>query len=162
MNNQTYTSEQLREIAQGLAERLPEISSESNCIHRQVGSLLYNVRQHRVISTGTNKTPSEASPCVITHSCTKHDTGKCPIIHSEVNCILNCLKNCEPINNSEVIMVCTYSPCYECGKVIVSMGIQKFYYLYKHHRTDWNYLKYNGVELVQLEDITKREEVEEV
>jgi dCMP deaminase len=129
-----------------LAKTLPELEQHSNCIHRQVGAILYNPQTKKIIASGTNRTPTEESPCIKTNSCTKHITGKCPIIHAEVNTILSARCSLKG-----AILVCTYSPCYECSKVITAVGIKEVYYIHKHHKTDWKYLVDNNITLTQLE-----------
>ena len=150
---QTTTSleelrEELLEEYKELALRLPDIEKHSNCVHRKVASILYNTVTKQIITTGVNKTPSDESPCVNSNSCTKHITGKCPIIHSEVNAILSCFGKVKSFDN--IILICTYSPCYECSKVIKAVGIKEVYFINKHHRTDWKYLKDNNILAVQL------------
>lgn len=131
-----------------LAKKLPAIEKASNCVHRKVASILYNPLTKQIITTGVNRTPSNDSPCVNSNSCTKHITGKCPIIHSEVNAILSCFGKVKSFDN--IILICTYSPCYECSKVIKAVGIKEVYFINKHHRTDWKYLKDNDILTVQL------------
>ena len=134
---------------ENLCKILPEIENKSNCIHRQVGSILFDTIENKIIATGTNITPA-SSPCQENHCCTKHITGLCPVIHSEVNCIFNALED-GYVNFSNAFMLCTYSPCFECSKVLVRWKVPKLYYIYKHHRTQWEYLKRNGVDCIQLE-----------
>lgn len=128
-----------------LVKRLPDIESLSNCMHRHVGSILYNPKTSMIIGIGVNKTPSTESPCVNSNSCTKHLTGKCPIIHSEVDAILHA--HCDL---KGMYLICTYSPCYECSKVINAVGIKRVYYCNVHHRTDWKYLKDNNIEAIYV------------
>lgn len=128
-----------------LSKELSTIAEASNCLHRKVGAILYNPISDTIITTGVNKTPSQPSPCIESNSCTKYITGKCPIIHAEVNAILSAKTDL-----TDTILICTYSPCYECSKVIQAVGIKKLYYLHKHHKTDWKYLEYNNIEATQL------------
>lgn len=137
----------------------------SNCVHRHVGSILFS-KSGKILSLGANITPAP-SPCIESSSCTKHFTGLCPVIHSEVNCILNyyqmhidnnlsIINDCfNPIihtNEEPSIMLATYSPCYECSKMLVRNKIQNVVYLYKHHRTIWKYLEECGIKLMQLDE----------
>lgn len=139
---------------------IPELikaEETSNCVHRQVGAVLWyeDTKNPRIIATGANISPYE-SPCIKTNSCTKHFSGYCPILHAEINCIYNYHENLEinkkKIDKSKLVMIATYSPCYECNKNLVRNGIKHIYYIYKHHRTNWDYLRETMINYEQLSD----------
>ena len=129
---------------------LPDIEEGSNCLRREVGAVLWDTSKGKVVAKGTNVTPAK-SPCVVAHSCMKHTMGFCPVIHAEVNCILNLLHSRQKFKPENLIMIATYSPCFECSKMLQRNGIKIVYYLYKHHKTQWEYLKECGIQAIKLE-----------
>lgn len=59
------------------------------------------------------------------------------VIHAEEDAIISYLKNkpttyIEPILFQTPIIICTYSPCINCVKLIINSGIKTLFYIDKH------------------------------
>jgi dCMP deaminase len=71
-------------------------------------------------------------------------------VHAEVNMIGTMLKNDTSIN--ENIVICSYSPCQDCAKLLSSVGINKIYYIkeYDRNQDDLDYFKNFGLEIEKI------------
>lgn len=113
-----------------------ETAKRSNCIKRQVGSVL--VKNNRIIGVGYNGTPKGVPNCYqggcgrcltqynakINNQSYERTTQNCMCMHAELNAILSA--NTESILGSTIYSTC--EPCLECAKVITQMGISRVVY----------------------------------
>lgn len=111
-------------IAQVVAER-------STCDRAHVGCVL--VKQKRILTTGYNGSIAGGEHCDdIGHDV---EDGHCKrTIHAETNAILQAAKF--GINIDGAIAYVTHSPCFECFKNMISVGISSIYYDIAYHVDD--------------------------
>jgi dCMP deaminase len=106
----------------------------SNCIARQVGCVI--VKNNRQISTGYNGTPSGIKNCFDggCARCLERKYGKiksgemldrCLCTHAEANAIMQCAILGIGVTPKGSTLYSTYSPCLECSKMVISVGISK-------------------------------------
>ncbi|MDP3052572.1 MAG: dCMP deaminase family protein [bacterium] len=120
-------------VAQLYAER-------SACKHFKVGVVF--AKDKRILSGGYNGPPSGEPHCTEV-GCAKEDkngkrlpagSGLCRGAHAETNAIANA--SSEGINLRGSTVYCIYSPCYDCAKVLVNLGIKEFVYLKEYGDED--------------------------
>lgn len=104
----------------------------SACKQFQVGVVF--VRDKRILSAGYNGPPTGEPHCIDV-GCAKCDekgrrlpagSGLCRGAHAEMNAIANASH--EGVNLRGSTVYCTYSPCYDCCKVLVNLGIKRYVY----------------------------------
>ncbi len=104
----------------------------SSCKHFKVGVVF--VRGNRILSAGYNGPPIGEVHCTEV-GCAKEDddgnrlpagSGLCRGAHAEMNAIANA--STEGVMLDGATVYCTYSPCYDCAKVLVNLGIRKYFY----------------------------------
>ena len=106
----------------------------SNCITRQVGCVI--VKNNRQISTGYNGTPSGIKNCFDggCERCLQRKSGniksgemleRCLCTHAEANAIMQCAILGIGVTPKGSTLYSTYSPCLECTKMIISVGISR-------------------------------------
>lgn len=112
------------------------IAQRSVCENYKVGTLLYRDKMPLVF--GYNG-PSKGEPHCNEVGCAKMDkngnmlpagSGLCRGGHAETNAIANAATN--GINVSECGIICTYSPCYDCAKILMNLSIVEFVYEKKY------------------------------
>lgn len=104
----------------------------SVCKHFQVGVAFS--RDNRILCAGYNGPPKGELHCNCSESgCAKEDvfgnrlptgSGLCRGAHAEMNALANA--NLEGVILKGATVYCTYSPCYDCSKVLVNLGIKRF------------------------------------
>jgi dCMP deaminase len=110
------------------------LADSGTCLRGKVGCVIVG-KFSNIIGYGYNSAPlnictCEENGCVLSE--TKYADGRVEIhcetvIHAEVNAILNAVANGNIIEPSDVIFV-THSPCPNCLKLIVQLGITTIYY----------------------------------
>ena len=107
-------------------------SQRSACQYFKVGVIF--VRDSRILTAGYNGPPIGEPHCNEV-GCAKRDkngnrlpagSGLCRGAHAEMNAIANASK--EGVNLRRSVVYCTYSPCYDCSKVLVNLGIREYVY----------------------------------
>lgn len=115
-------------------------SQRSTCEYFKVGVIF--VRDNRILTAGYNGPPSGELHCSKV-GCAKRDkdgnklpagSGLCRGAHAEMNAIANASK--EGVNLRSSVVYCTYSPCYDCSKILVNLGVRE--YVYDKDYTDEN------------------------
>ena len=111
--------------------RVAELYSQrSTCKYYKVGVVF--VRDNRLLTAGYNGPPKGESHCDEV-GCQKEDkfgnklpagSGLCRGAHAETNGIANA--STEGVNLSGSVVYCTYSPCFDCSKVLVNLGVLGF------------------------------------
>ena len=116
-----------------------------------VGCLI--VKDEQIISDGYNGTPSGFN-----NEC-EHDSyknglpiliTKPEVLHAESNALMKLARS---TNSSEgATIYCTYSPCFDCAKLIVQSGVKRFVYNETYRNTEGlDLLKKAGVKIVNYE-----------
>lgn len=115
----------------------------SHCKRKQVGALI--VKNGMIIADGYNGTPSGFA------NCCENDLGETHwyVLHAEANAITKVARS----NNSAVnaTLYITLSPCRECAKLILQVGIKRVVYAlgYKDE-SGVSFLREAGIEVAQL------------
>tara|TARA_X000001382_G_C3163305_1_gene176975 strand:- start:204 stop:638 length:435 start_codon:yes stop_codon:yes gene_type:complete len=128
-----------------------EWSKMSHAKRKKVGCLI--VKDEQIISDGYNGTPSGFN-----NEC-EHDSyknglpiliTKPEVLHAESNALMKLARS---TNSSEgATIYCTYSPCFDCAKLIVQSGVKRFVYNETYRNTEGlDLLKKAGVKIVNYE-----------
>ena len=136
-------------IAQLVAER-------STCNRAKVGAVI--VRDRNILATGYNGSPKGMPHCLDV-GCDIHQVttpeGEVEqhclrTIHAEINAIAQAAKNGVSIDGASIYI--TASPCINCLKVLINVGMTKIYYgkPYKLH-TIHEMLDATDIELIQID-----------
>ncbi len=107
------------------------VKSRSNCRRRDVAAVI--TRDHRIVSTGYNGTPTGIRNCFeggcarcAGDSASGENLGECICAHAEENAILQAAHY--GVALSGATLYCTESPCLICAKMIISAGIREVVY----------------------------------
>lgn len=96
----------------------------STCPVRQVGAVFVG-QNSSILSIGYNGAPRGTEHCG--EDCLNRRHGEsielCKAVHAEANAIYNAAANGMSLQNS--ILYCTLSPCINCAKAIIQVGVQK-------------------------------------
>ena len=97
-----------------------EWSKLSHCMRRQVGAII--VKNGMVISDGYNGTPSGFD------NCCEDEEGATLwyVLHAEANAISKVARSTNNAQNSTLYL--TLSPCKDCSKMILQVGIRRVVY----------------------------------
>ena len=112
------------------------VRTRGNCLRRQVAAVI--VKDHRIISTGYNGTPSGIRNCYeggCPRCASAVRSGKnldqCICAHAEENAIIQAANYGVALKGA--VLYCTESPCLLCAKMIISAGIKKVIYENEYH-----------------------------
>jgi|SRR5689334_7226467 len=110
------------------------ISKLSYAKKKQVGAVI--VKNNHIISEGYNGTPQGFS-----NDCEEDVNGKLftrrEVLHAESNAIAKLAKSHN--SSDESTIYCTYSPCFDCAKLIIQAGIKQVIYLELNDHGDSSY-----------------------
>ena len=146
-----------------------EWSKMSHAKRKKVGCLI--VKDEQIISDGYNGTPSGFNnDCEeVFYTCDERDfykdqeweldkgkekflklKTKPEVLHAESNALMKLARS---TNSSEgATIYCTYSPCFDCAKLIVQSGVKRFVYNETYRNTQGlDLLKKAGVEIIKYE-----------
>jgi dCMP deaminase len=146
-----------------------EWSKMSHAKRKKVGCLI--VKDEQIISDGYNGTPSgfDNNCEEVFYTCDERDfykdqeweldrgkekffklKTKPEVLHAESNALMKLARS---TNSSEgATIYCTYSPCFDCSKLIVQSGVKRFVYNETYRNTQGlDLLKKAGVEIVKYE-----------
>ncbi|MDX2128745.1 MAG: dCMP deaminase family protein [Chloroherpetonaceae bacterium] len=131
------------------------ISKRATCERAQIGAVL--VRDNNILATGYNGAPAglphcEGPKCLIyksTHPDGSVEENCMRTIHAEINAIAQAAKNGTSIHGSDIYI--TASPCMNCLKVLINVGVKRIYYdkPYKIHNIE-ELIRLSGVKLIQV------------
>lgn len=132
-------------------------ASKSKDPNTKVGSCLVN--EKRLLSIGYNGAPRGFPDDIIPKESDSEILEKNKnsyMVHSELNAILNYGGSLQDLQGSTLYV--TISPCHECAKIIIQVGIKRVVYLEEYHRSKTNEMaktlfRLAGVELEKLGDI---------
>ena len=107
------------------------VATRGNCLRRQVAAVI--VKDHRIVSTGYNGTPSGVTNCCdggcprcAGDSPSGADLGDCICSHAEENAIAQAASH--GISLQDTMLYSTLSPCLTCAKMIINVGIKEVVY----------------------------------
>ena len=132
-------------------------ASMSKDPNTKVGAVL--VKDRRILSVGYNGAPHPFEDGLVPNSSLSDELFKnknAYMVHAELNAILNYRGNLADLHDSTLYV--TVSPCHECAKALIQLGVKTIIYDVKYHReqiTDFSFwmLHQCGVELKSLEEI---------
>ena len=119
--------------------RMARIWAENSyCVRRKVGALV--VKDKMIISDGYNGTPSGfENVCEDDNNVTKPY-----VLHAEANAITKLARSSNNSDGSPLYV--TASPCIECAKLIIQVGIKRVVYAEKYRLEE-------GIELLRKANI---------
>ena len=132
----------------------------SNCITRHVGAVI--VKDNRQIATGYNGTPSGIQNCFEggCSRCMARSRGeirsgegldRCLCIHAEANAIMQCALFGNAGSTKDATLYSTFSPCIECSKMSLSVGIRRIVVLSDYAEDGIQLLDAGTIKLVKLD-----------
>ncbi|MBA3749432.1 MAG: dCMP deaminase family protein [Nitrosopumilus sp.] len=132
----------------------------SNCMTRQIGAVL--VKNNRQISTGYNGTPSGIINCFEggCSRCLERIKGviksgefleRCTCVHAEANAIMQCVMFGNAGSTTNATLYSTLSPCIECSKMAITVGISRIVVLSKYVEDSAEILKQANVQLSEMD-----------
>ena len=112
-------------------------AKRAHCVSRQynIGACFF--RGKNLIAVGYNGPPKGQPHCdevgcakMINGKMTPAGSGLCRGAHAEMNAIVNAAR--EGICLKDARLYCTFSPCYDCAKHLVNLGITEIVYKIKY------------------------------
>lgn len=130
-----------------VAHRTAQLSEATRL---KVGAVL--VRDNDILSVGFNGTPIgyHTNECEYVNADGELVTNESVVIHGEMNAIIHA--NRKGISVQDSIMFITHTPCWNCSKHMVQLGIKEIYYRTPYRIFDETTLKFfddMGVKLIQ-------------
>lgn len=161
-----------------------QVSERSTCSRVQVGAVV--VKNDRIVSMGWNGVPSGNQHCTdvfqeeydkespkisfdewIQTDKMKEEHHKFAVeneVHAEMNALIFSAKNGIKIDGSDIYVV--WSPCIDCSKALLQVGIKNVYYSKKYERDTrgLKLLERNGIKCWQVvgNDLIRAEEATEI
>ena len=134
--------------------------SRSNCLSRQIGAVL--VKNNRQISTGYNGTPTGIINCFEggCKRCSERINGviksgesldRCICVHAEANAIMQCVMFGNAGSTRNATLYSTLSPCIECSKMAITVGIGRIVVLSKYTEDGTEILKQANIQLSEMD-----------
>lgn len=132
----------------------------SNCLTRQIGAVI--VKNNRQISTGYNGTPSGFLNCYEggCKRCFERVKGsiksgegleRCICVHAEANAIMQCVMFGNAGSTKNATLYSTLSPCIECSKMAITVGIDRVVILSKYAEDGTQILEKGGIKIVEMD-----------
>lgn len=102
----------------------------SSCPVRQVGAVFVGTNQ-AILSLGYNGSPRGTEHCGEDCENRRHGESSdlCKAVHAEANAIYNAASNGVSLQGST--LYCTLSPCMNCAKALIQVGVTKIVYAEK-------------------------------
>ncbi|MDP6124155.1 MAG: dCMP deaminase family protein [Candidatus Latescibacteria bacterium] len=108
------------------------VSERSTCLRAHIGAVI--VRDRNILATGYNGSPSGLPHCtevgceIYTSTTPEGEVVENCVrtIHAEINSIAQAARNGSAIDGADVYI--TASPCINCLKVLINVGIHTIYY----------------------------------
>jgi dCMP deaminase len=131
----------------------------SNCVTRHIGAVI--VKDNRQIATGYNGTPSGIKNC-FEGGCPRcaarmrgeimpgKDLERCLCTHAEANAIMQCALFGNAGSTKGASLYSTFTPCIECSKMAISVGIKKIIVLAEYPEEGTPLLTEANIELIKL------------
>lgn len=141
--NITYDNQKQLRYDKAYLKMAIEWAKLSHCKRKQVGALI--VKNRMIISDGYNGTPTGFD-----NKC-EDDDGETRwyVLHAEANAISKLAKSTHDANGATLYI--TLSPCKECSKLILQVGIKRLVYQKDYKDNDGlKFLKNAGVIIQQI------------
>jgi dCMP deaminase len=131
----------------------------SNCVTRHIGAVI--VKDNRQIATGYNGTPPGIKNC-FEGGCSRCmarmrgeiESGelldRCMCTHAEANAIMQCALFGNAGSTRGASLYSTFTPCIECSKMAISVGIKKIIVLAEYPEEGTRLLTEANIELIKL------------
>lgn len=105
------------------------VKEKSVAKKRKVGAIVFDDKTNEVFSTGYNYNFDDICE-------NKSNETLDTVIHAEESAILQLIQqpNADIINNENLSIFVSYSPCINCCRLIVQAGIKKLYYVEEHSK----------------------------
>ena len=125
-------------------------AQHSRSQRNKVGAVLVNDDNDRILMCGYNGTPPNGdNNCEYINKDGELVT-KPEVVHAEENVILFCAKT--GIETQNKILYTTFSPCFQCAKMIITAGIKRVVFKEIYRDTAGiDLLKQYGVEIIHME-----------
>lgn len=129
----TYSRPSMLDV---IAKQAIVISERSTCLWYEVGAVIFS--GDIVLSSGYNGAargdvdPREVGCARVVGGKLKEGSGLCRGSHAELNAIGNL--SAGTMGLTDLQMMVTLHPCYNCAKQIINKGIQRVYYLWEYGR----------------------------
>jgi dCMP deaminase len=126
------------------------VAEQSKAARAQVGAMI--VKNDNIISFGYNGTPNGFdNTCEYLGNDMDVHT-KPEVLHAESNAITKLAKH-GGVGSAGATLYCTYSPCFDCAKLIVQAGIKRVVYEREYRVSEqvFEFLAHAGVDLEQLD-----------
>jgi dCMP deaminase len=114
------------------------VKRRGNCRRRQVAAVI--AKEHRIISTGYNGTPSGIRNCneggcprCAGNAPSGEQLGDCICAHAEENAIVQAAYH--GVALKDAVLYSTESPCLLCAKLIITAGIKEVVYAKAYRRS---------------------------
>lgn len=115
----------------------------SKCNRLKVGCLI--TKNKSIISDGYNGTPM-GFPNICEDP--ENNTFPC-VLHAEANAITKLAKSSQSSDNA--CLYVTYSPCFDCSKLIIQSGIRRVVFSELYRKTEsLDLLRRSGIEIVRI------------
>ena len=120
------------------AEILLVMAKRSSCLFAEIGGIIIDEEENRIIASGYNGPPAGCDNCYevgcarIENGEIKKGGGRCRGLHGELNVFLHATKY--GIKTKGLSMVASFKPCFECSKMISNSGLKRIYYLFEYKR----------------------------
>ena len=117
----------------------------SHCERKKVGALI--VKDRTIISDGYNGTPSGFENCCED----ENNQTKWYVLHAEANAILKISRSIQSCEGATLYL--TLSPCKECSKLILQLGIKRIVYIDEYSdEKGLAFFKDAGIEIVKISE----------
>ena len=111
-------------------------SERSSCERRKVGAIA--VKDKRILATGYNGAPSGLKHCQEIGGCWRQQNNissgqrreVCRAVHSEQNIIIQAAIHGISLRGCDIY--CNLTPCSDCAKMLISLGVKTFFYLERY------------------------------
>lgn len=134
-------------------------SLRSNCVARKVGVVI--AKGHRQLATGYNGTPPGIKNCYDggCERCRDRMLGaiesseqldRCMCTHAEANAIIHCAI-LGISTTSESTLYSTLSPCLECTKLAITIGVRRIVYMSKYAEDVQDIIRNAGVKTTLMD-----------
>lgn len=126
----------------------------------KVGAVL--VKNRKILSVGYNGAPRFFDDNLVpsTKSDILFNDKNAYMVHAELNAILNYSGDLTDFKDSTLYV--TVSPCHECAKALIQLGVKTIIYDTKYHNTNITefseyLLKFCGIEIKSLDEVCRDE-----
>lgn len=118
------------------------IAQRSTCVRVKTAAIMVNPEHNNIVAIGYNGVATTKEHCCDYWTTEQqsqkefhkmhHDWSNKNELHAEINCLFNACKSGSDVRNC--YMYTLTSPCTNCAKSIISMGIKKVYYETEYDR----------------------------